>query len=277
MPPEAARDVVVVGGGPAGLECARVAASRGHRVRVVERSGELGGRVRTAAAGAGRHHLARIADWLAAECDRLGVKVETGGELTAPLVERVAAEVVLCTGPREAPPAYAVEGGVVWPAAAVLDAARSARRRCRAPAGPVVVWDPIGGPVAVSVAELLAGLGRSVTLVCPDFVVATQLSLTGDLAPANSRLLQAGVALVKRSLVRTVAADAVTVEDRWSSQRRLLPAAVLVDCGPALADDGLWRASGGVHARAGDAVAPRTIHEAILEGRRAALALGRAR
>jgi 2,4-dienoyl-CoA reductase (NADPH2) len=166
---------------------------------------------------------------------------------------------------------------VVWTAAAVLDAARSARGADAAlPAGPVVVWDPVGGPVAVSVAELLAGLGRPVTLVCPDFVVATLLSLSGDLAPANSRLLQAGVTLVKRAVVRSISPDAVTVEDRWSSARQLIPAAVLVDAGPARPDDALWRATGERHARAGDAVAPRSIHEAILEGRRAALAIGRA-
>jgi 2,4-dienoyl-CoA reductase (NADPH2) len=215
------------------------------------------------------------------------VKVETGGELTAPVVERVAAEVVLCTGSRAAGSAsYAVEGGLVRTAAAVLDAVRSAAASTESaadglaglaaalPAGAVVVWDPVGGPVAVSVAELLAGAGRPTTLVTPDPVVATLLSLTGDLAPANTRLLQAGVTLVKRTVVRSVGPDTVTVEDRWSGERRLLPAAVLVDAGPALADDGLWRATGERHVRAGDAVAPRTIHEAILEGRRAALAIG---
>src|SRR5262249_12297976 len=81
--------------------------------------------------------------------------------------------------------------------------------------------------------------------------------LTGDLAPANSRLLQAGVALVKRSVVRRVTADAVTVEDRWSSARQLIPAAVLVDAGPALPDDALWRAAGGPPAAARDPPAPR--------------------
>jgi 2,4-dienoyl-CoA reductase (NADPH2) len=276
-PAPARRDVLVVGGGPAGLECARVAAGSGHRVRLVERAGQLGGAVRTAAAGAGRHRLAVIVDWLEAECRRLGVTIETGGELRAPVVERVAAAVVLCTGSRAGEREYAVDpGAVVWTAAEVLDAARSPRGADAALApGPVVVWDPVGGPVAVSVAELLAGLGRPTTLVTPDFVVATQLWLTGDLAPANTRLLQAGVTLVKRAVVRAAGPGTVTVVDRWSATRTDLTAAVLVDAGPRLADDGLWRASGARHARAGDAVAPRTIHEAILEGRRAARALDR--
>ncbi|MFM2076890.1 MAG: hypothetical protein RJA49_780, partial [Actinomycetota bacterium] len=66
------RTVLVVGGGPAGLETARVAAERGHRVTVVERSGQTGGMVRTAAAGSGRDRLGLVADWLTAEVHRLG-------------------------------------------------------------------------------------------------------------------------------------------------------------------------------------------------------------
>jgi 2,4-dienoyl-CoA reductase-like NADH-dependent reductase (Old Yellow Enzyme family) len=59
----APREVLVVGGGPAGLEAARRAAARGHRVRVAERSGRLGGTLRAAAAGPARQRMARLADW----------------------------------------------------------------------------------------------------------------------------------------------------------------------------------------------------------------------
>ena len=61
----------------------------------------------------------------------------------------------------------------------------------------------------------------------------------------------------------------VEVEDRFSGVRRVIAAAAVVDCGFRLPDTPLP----GVTRRAGDCVAPRTIHEAILEGRRAAIAL----
>jgi 2,4-dienoyl-CoA reductase (NADPH2) len=66
----------------------------------------------------------------------------------------------------------------------------------------------------------------------------------------------------------------VTVENRYSGARSLIEAVLLVDAGFLLPEDNLWRASGGCQPRAGDAVAPRTIHEAVLEGRRVAMALG---
>ncbi len=299
----APRDVLVVGAGVAGLECARVAAARGHRVRLVERSSGLGGSVRTAAAGSGRSRLALIADWLEAECRRLGVTIETSSEIEPGLVERIAGDhaVVLCTGARPGLRPYAgtsppstggapargsggasssgSSGVVVWSASDLLATERRSPTGtvrgldAALPEGPVVVWDPVGGPVAVSIAELLASRGRQVTLVCPDFTVGTQLSLTGDLAPANTRLLQAGVALVKRSVLRSLGTTGVVVEERYTGLTTVIACAALVDCGTLLPDDALWRATGERHPRAGDAVAPRTIHEAILEGRRAALAL----
>ena len=144
------------------------------------------------------------------------------------------------------------------------------------PPSPVVIWDPIGGPIAIGVAELLATHGATVTLVTPDHVAGEQLARTGDLAPANVRMAQRGIEVVRRSVVRLVDRDAVTVQHRYSGAEAVLQAALFVDAGPLLPEDTLWRSAGGRAARAGDAVAPRTVLEAVLEGRRCALALGSA-
>jgi len=144
--------------------------------------------------------------------------------------------------------------------------------------GRVVLLDPIGGPIAVALAE---ELGERAVLVTQDNIAGNELSRTGDLAPANVRLQQRGAVIERRTIVRAVrpaapdgsspadAAVEVEVEDRFSGVRRVIAAAAVVDCGFRLPDTPLP----GVTRRAGDCVAPRTIHEAILEGRRAALAL----
>ena len=75
----------------------------------------------------------------------------------------------------------------------------------------------------------------------------------------------------KRSLLRRVTRDAIHLEDRFTGEVRLLRVVALVDAGYRLPDDRLWRETGEQLTRAGDAVAPRSIYEAILEGRRAAL------
>jgi 2,4-dienoyl-CoA reductase (NADPH2) len=136
--------------------------------------------------------------------------------------------------------------------------------------GQVVLLDPIGGPIAVALAE---ELGARATLVTQDLIAGNELSRTGDLAPANVRLQQRGVQIERHSVVRTVrrSGDAleVDVDDRFTGRRRTLSGTAVVDCGFRLPDDPLP----GVFARAGDCVAPRTIHEAVLEGRRAAYAV----
>ncbi|MGI8446021.1 MAG: hypothetical protein ACR2MP_02310, partial [Streptosporangiaceae bacterium] len=147
------------------------------------------------------------------------------------------------------------------------------------PDGPVVVDDPIGGPAGVAMAEWLAAGGRSVTLVTPDPVAGTLLSLTGDLADANARLQQAGVTRALRSRLRRAGQGRVRVEDAWTGEEREIGCAAVIDCGHRLADTALYDASlsdlGPPGApRAGDCVAPRTAAEAVLEGRRAALDLG---
>ncbi len=265
--------VLVVGAGPAGLEAARVAAGRGHRVEVAEADVRTGGRLVTAAAGAGRGHLAALAAWLAAECDRLGVRVTTGHAVGAAEVARRRAEglrVILCPGARHAPGVTAGDGTVAVVTAATL-LREVADGRPVGPDGAVVVADPVGDSVGVAVAELLAAAGRAVALVTGDLVAGVQLSRSGDLAPANARLARAGVRIVKGSVVRQVAGHAVHTENRYTGEKEDIPAALLVEVTYG-EPDALGSADPGP-LRAGDAVAPRTVYEAVLEGRRAALAL----
>ncbi len=261
------RAALVVGAGVAGLECARVLSAGGHAVRVVERDAGPGGMARTAAVGDGRRRLRALADWLVAECRLQGVELQCGKETTAAEVDAALASdtaVVLATGSRAAPLAVPVDEATL-----VLDAPALLARGSEAlPAGPFVVLDPVGGPIGVGVAEWLAASGAPVSLVTQDQVAGVQLARTGDLADANVRLQRAGVRRELRAVLRAVAEGAATLEDVWTGERRLVPCAVLVDCGHRLPDDDL--ASSGAP-RAGDCVAPRTIAEAVREGRRLAL------
>ena len=267
-PSASPKRVTVVGGGPAGLECARVAALAGHRVQLFERGARLGGMVRIAAQGSGRLRLARLVDWLEAECRGAGVEIVTDWS------EQLSGDgiVVRCTGGRPDRPRYHVgDGATVLRAEAVLEAL-GAGRDDFLPAGPVALWDPIGRSVAVSLAERLAAL-QSVILITPDLIVGNHLAGTGDLAGVNARLAQAGVRLLKRSILLRVEPGLVTIEDRFDGRKTIIEAQAMIDCGYRTP---LEEAEKSGTMRAGDAVAPRSIYEAVLEGRRAALALSAA-
>ncbi len=270
------KHVTIIGGGPAGLEAARVAALAGRSVTLHEAKGRLGGMVNLAAQGAGRGRLAALAEWLAAEVERLGVAVHLNSTPSVSELSEVPGDVIVATGSVPSAPSYQVTR-----TATVLTAAEFlAQGEAALPGDPVVVWDPIGGPIAVSIAERLAWGGRATTLMTPDNIVGNELSRSGDLAPANARLQQAGATLERRTLLRAVKKGSVEVEDRFSGERRTIKAAVVIDCSHRLPDEALYRElegalNAGHVARCGDAVAPRTVLEAIREGRAAVAALDR--
>ena len=270
--------VLVVGGGPAGMEAARVLAERGHRVRLAERGPALGGMLVTAAAVHGRHRLGVAVDWWRRELARLGVTVLLAHEVSPAELDDAVAQgmrVLLATGSVPGPRHYRIAPGAHVVEAADLVALASSGRLDQLPEGRAVVFDPIGGPVGIGVAELLAANGRLTSIVTQDQIAGTQLALTGDLAEANSRLQRAGVRRELRSLLREAAADHVLLEDRWTGEQRTADCGFVVHCGHRLPDEALYLNRPGT-LRAGDCVAPRTVLEAVLEARRTAMAVSAA-
>jgi NADPH-dependent 2,4-dienoyl-CoA reductase/sulfur reductase-like enzyme len=140
------RDVVVVGAGPAGLEAARVATIRGHRVTVVERSDRVGG----LATVAGPNEA--LVDWWRSEHERLGTAIRLGTDTWDADEHTV---VIQATGSQPGPRPYDTDEGAL-----VLDVADVRRGTVDLPDdGTVVLFDPIGGPIAVALAERTRGAG----------------------------------------------------------------------------------------------------------------------
>jgi glycine/D-amino acid oxidase-like deaminating enzyme len=248
----------VIGAGVAGLETARVASLRGHSVTIIEKSSGIGGIA--AIAGPGQ----QLVSWLQSEIERLGVQVELNREFDS--ISLPNSQVVIqATGAQRGVSEYEITSGTE-----VLDIAEIRRGNSALPeTGVVVILDPIGGPIGVALAE---ELGERAILVTPDNIAGNELSRTGDLAPANVRLAQRGARIQRRSVVRTVTKRdsllVVRVQDRFSGEIAEIECAAVVDAGfrlPTTPIDG--------SVQVGDCVAPRTILEAILEARRAALAL----
>jgi 2,4-dienoyl-CoA reductase (NADPH2) len=271
VPAARPKEVYVVGGGPAGLEAARVAAGRGHRVTVFESSGELGGAVRVAAASPLRATLIDVVDYLANEMKRLKVDVNLGAAISADdLAEigSIADHVVLATGSRPADLPAALAGR---PAATVDQVL--VRQAPDVEGRHAVVYDESDGfwP-AYSAAEALVQQGWRVTLATPLTALASRVPAE-SVGPLLSRLGSGGVEL-------RVAHELVVPEEPGAplSLRPVFGGGTL-ELPPSLTVWHLPRTPVAMAAEAelldvpvsviGDCVSPRRISHAIAEGYRA--------
>ena len=162
------KKVAVIGGGPAGLEAARVLGERGHEVTLFEASDRLGGQINIAVRSPRRRDLQGIIDWRVQELKRLGVSVVLNHYVESGDFETTIYDVVIVA-----------TGGMPQPmdingAQFALDSWDVLTGSKRA-SGNVVVFDDHGGNQALDLAENLATSGASVELVTPERNVSPEV------------------------------------------------------------------------------------------------------
>jgi dimethylamine/trimethylamine dehydrogenase len=282
------RDVLVVGAGPAGLECAIVLGKRGfRRVHLVEAEPDIGGVMRWIPRLPGLGEWGRVLNWRTVQLEKLpNVEVITGARLGPQEVREYGAEiVVVATGARWAgdginylthapiPGADASLAHVLTPEQIMLEG--------KSPPGDrVVVFDGEGYFMAAGLAERLAGEGRTVELVsCLDKIAPIcDETLEGPLL--RQHLHDLGIGQRAGIMLTGIEPGRLTATDEFGEELEL-EADALVLVTQRLSNEELYLelrgdeeelAAEGVEAlyRIGDCVAPRLIAEVIFDGHRLA-------
>ncbi len=287
-PRHADETVLVVGGGPAGLEAARALGQRGYAVTLAEATAELGGRVSRESRLPGLAEWARVRDWRLGQLNKLAnVEVYLESELSAQQVLDFGfRHVIVATGARwrrdglgrQRTTAFAGSdmAGVVTPDD-VMDG--------HVPEGPVLVYDDDNYYMGSVLALKLRAAGREVTLATNEGRVGHWSRYTGEQEFTIAALIEAGVDIVTNHGLEGFDGTEVRLACVFSGRTMTRPARSLLSVTSRASSDGLYfeladdpdrLAENGIHSvsRIGDCAAPGTVAAAVYAGHRAARRLG---
>ena len=267
-PADTPKRVTVIGGGPAGLEVARVAALRKHKVTLYEKNEEVGGQNLIAGKAAGRQEITGVTRWLVSQLNKLDLDLRLGvaaGEET--ILKEEPDVVVVATGsvpkPHPFPGEYAPPE-VVTTVDILTGAAETGDR--------VLLIDLDGHHQATGTAELLADQGKQVHMLTSSLFIGSELGPLQDLYLTRQRLAKKKVTFTPDIAVLEIQGTLVKGLNVYSNATMDFDGydTVVLAAGN-VAEDGLYHALKGrvkeIY-RVGDCVAPRKTDMAIIEGHR---------
>ena len=270
--------VLVIGGGPAGLECARAAGQRGYRVTLAEASTALGGRINREATLPGLATWTRVRDWRIGRLhDLANVEIYLDSLLGPDDVAELEADHVICaTGAnwRRDGVGTATHFGVaglgdahvLTPDDILIDGAE--------PTGQVVIYDDDHYFMAGALAERFAAAGHTVTYVTPAALASSWTEMTNEQHFIQARLIEAGVAIVANRSLAAATGDHVRLGCIFTGREIEQACDTLVLVTSRRSRDTLYQAlaASGTKGlqRIGDCEVPGAIVHAVHAGHRAA-------